>query len=264
MSAEERQDQPPKVLIAGARGRLGRAVAEVLHADFALRQLDDAPLEGGESVETCAGSLLNAADAARAVRGVDAVIHTGDPPDDLPVAGIERERALLDLATRGTYNLCHAAVEAGVRRLVFASTLHLFDPYPDDLNIDTTFRPRPSTEIEPMTRFLGEQTCQQFARNHKFTVTVLRFGTLVRVGETAPQTVRAPWLDVRDAAAGCRGALKFDDSDAPTWIPRWRVFHVCAREGGSRFYCDVSKALSFELRHRFEQPGPPRTKARDA
>ena len=72
-----------------------------------------------------------------------------------------------------------AAVEAGIKRLIYASTLSIFNNYPDDVYITELWKPLPSPEIVEMTKYLGELTAREFAREHLVTVTGLRLGELV-------------------------------------------------------------------------------------
>ena len=73
--------------------------------------------------------------------GIDTLIHTGEPPTDLPSDELAREQMLLDLATRGTHVLFSAAVEAGIKRLIYASTLSIFNGYSDDVYITELWKP---------------------------------------------------------------------------------------------------------------------------
>ena len=116
-------------LIVGVASALGREVAVALESETKLRRLDDCgPVEGpGEWVE---GSLVNTEAMWRAVREIDVLIHTGEPPPDLPGDSLAREEVLLDLATRGTHVLFKAAVDAGVKRFIYASTLEVSAPTP--------------------------------------------------------------------------------------------------------------------------------------
>ena len=98
------------ILITGAASRLGRALAADLLGDHNLRLLDSsAPEELCGDVELVQGSLVDPEIAWKAVRNIDAVLHTGDPPQNLPADPLEREQELLDLATRGTHVLFKGA-----------------------------------------------------------------------------------------------------------------------------------------------------------
>ena len=112
-----------KILITGAASRLGQAIAAELAPEHALRLIDEDPVVADAEVEGVQGSLLEPEIAWQAVRGVDAIIHTGEPPAGLAAGS---EQALLERATRGTHVLWSAAIEAGVARVVYGSTLAVF------------------------------------------------------------------------------------------------------------------------------------------
>ena len=105
-----------KVLITGAAGRLGQAIAVELSSEHVLRLIDEDPVAPTGEVEVVQGSLLEPEIAWQAVREVDAIIHTGEPPASLAVGS---EQALLERATRGTHVLLSAAVQAGVMTGLF-------------------------------------------------------------------------------------------------------------------------------------------------
>ena len=119
-----------RVLVTGAASALGQEVAAALAADgnAQLRLLDDCAaqrprpeLSRGQDIEWIDARLTDPDAVCQAVRDVDAVVHTGEPP---PAS--ESEEALLDRSTRGTHVLLQAAVEAGVKRFVYGSTLEVF------------------------------------------------------------------------------------------------------------------------------------------
>ncbi|MDA0336568.1 MAG: NAD-dependent epimerase/dehydratase family protein, partial [bacterium] len=131
-----------RILLTGAASDLGRALATALETDkHQLCRIDT--------------DLTDAAAMWRAVRGMDAVMHTGEPPSDTPRDPEARAAFLLDYYSRGTHVLFKAAVDAGVRRFVYGSTLDLFRPYADDVYISEMWRPLPTPHIEPMARYLG-------------------------------------------------------------------------------------------------------------
>ncbi|MEG8035251.1 NAD-dependent epimerase/dehydratase family protein [Sphingomonas sp. LR61] len=105
------------VLVTGASGFLGQATAATVRdAGHEVRTFQRRP-SGVAGVQDVAGSMTDAAAVARAVDGVDAVVHlaakvslAGDPADFVRV-NVDGTRALVDAARR-----------AGARRFVFVSS----------------------------------------------------------------------------------------------------------------------------------------------
>ncbi|TCU48183.1 NAD-dependent epimerase/dehydratase family protein [Curtobacterium sp. PhB146] len=105
------------VLVTGASGFLGQATAAAVRdAGHEVRTFQRRP-SGAAGVQDVAGSMTDAAAVARAVDGVDAVVHlaakvslAGDPADFVRV-NVDGTRALVDAARR-----------AGARRFVFVSS----------------------------------------------------------------------------------------------------------------------------------------------
>ncbi|HTF55310.1 MAG TPA: NAD(P)-dependent oxidoreductase [Pseudonocardia sp.] len=115
---------PPdqRILITGAAGGLGQLIRPRLRRDGRrLRLLDvvaPAPAEPGEPVELITASVTDAEAMAEACAGVDAIIHLG---------GHSRETAWADamqVNIDGTHTLLEAARQAGVTRVILASSNH--------------------------------------------------------------------------------------------------------------------------------------------
>ncbi|GAA5091033.1 NAD-dependent epimerase/dehydratase family protein [Nocardia iowensis] len=111
-----------RVLITGAGGGIGTLMrARLRRPDRVLRLLDLAELPSAatdEQVEIITGSLTDADTMASACREVDAIIHLG---------GISREDSwerLLAVNVDGTHTVLEAARQAGVSRVVLASSNH--------------------------------------------------------------------------------------------------------------------------------------------
>ena len=115
-----------RVLVTGASGFVGSALVPALKQRAydvvaTTRTAVSAPVEGVDYLVI--GEMGNALDWQRALRGVDAVVHTAarvhvmDEPSDNPLQAFRRVNvvATLDLARR--------AAEAGVRRFVFLSSI---------------------------------------------------------------------------------------------------------------------------------------------
>ena len=242
------------ILITGASSKLAQAIAAELDADHELRLMDSVPVDVGGKFEFIQGHLLNADDLQQAVRGMDALIHTGEPPTNLPTDGLEREQMLLDLATRGTHNLFSAGVAAGIKKFIYAGTLEIFSAYPDDVYISELWKPLLSPEMAQMAKYLGELTCREFARDDMVTVTCLRLGELVLEEEVKRGAPNLMWLDLRDAAGAFRCALRRDSSHHVWWTNRWTIYHICADFPNPKFLIDNALRMGYKPRHNFQFP----------
>ena len=240
------------ILITGASSQLAQAIATVHEADHNVRLMDSVPVDVAEGCDFTQGNILDPEDSWEALRGIDTLIHTGEPPTDLPSDELKREQMLLDLATRGTHVLFSAAVEAGIKKFICASTLSIFNAYPDDVYITELWKPLPSPEIVEMTKYLGELTAREFAREHLVTVTGLRLGELVLEEAVQRETPSLAWLDIRDAAGAFRCALNRDSSSSAWWIQRWAVYHICADIPNPKFLIDQARGIGYQPAHDFQ------------
>lgn len=188
-----------------------------------------------------------------AVRDVDALIHTAEPPPELPSEGLTRDQQLLDLATRGTHTLFRTAVDAGVRRFLYAGSLAIFDAYPEDVYITEMWKPQPSSNMRIMSRYLGELTAREFVRGHRITGTCLRLGELVLEEETTGKSLNRMWLDFRDAAQAFICALKRDASERVWWTDRWALYHVTSDLPDPRFLIDRARQLGYRPERNFRR-----------
>ena len=241
------------ILITGASSPLGQQIITELVSNHQLRLLDSTmPEIKHENLEFIQGSMIDPNIADKAMRNIDALIHTGEPPQNLPQDPLQREQILLDLATRGTHVLLKAAVEAGVKRFIYGSTLEIFGAYPDDIYISEFYKPLPKPEIYQMTRYLGELTCREFARTYMVTVTSLRLGKLVWEEDVAGQDLDLMWLDLRDAARAFQGALERDQSSSVQWTQRWAVYHICAPIENRKFLISQASQIGYQPQHDFQ------------
>jgi len=106
-----------RVLVTGASGLLGRAVAtSILAAGHEVRTLQRSPsrVEGATDV---LGSVTDATSVARATAGVDGIVHLAAK---VSLAGDPAEFEAVNVG--GTLRLLRAAVESGVGRFVYVSS----------------------------------------------------------------------------------------------------------------------------------------------
>jgi len=251
-----------KILITGGSSRLAGALAAEFCEEHDVRLMDSVPVDVKGRIEFVQGSILSPDDSSQAIRGMDVLIHTGEPPPDLPAEGLEREQQMLDLATRGTHVIFSAGIAEGIQRFIYAGTLAIFSAYPDDVYISELFKPLPSSEITQMTKYLGELTAREFARNYMVTVTCLRLGELVLEEEVRGETPNLMWLELRDAAQAFRCALQKathdfvlahqNNSNNVWWTRRWAIYHICADIPNPKFLINQASHIGYKPTHNFQ------------
>jgi nucleoside-diphosphate-sugar epimerase len=180
-----------RILITGADTPLGELAAEALGGEHDLKTAGAA--SAGRPGYRQA-DLLRPEEAAALVEGVDAVLHLApyQPPSD--------DAAALLGSGQGTFVLLHAALKAGVRRVVLASRLELMD-YPAEWVVDETWQPRPEATAASLAPYMAELTLREFVRAEPLEGICLRFGPL---GDAPDGTTPA------DAAAALRRAIEMD------------------------------------------------------
>ncbi|MFI7667365.1 NAD-dependent epimerase/dehydratase family protein [Nocardia sp. NPDC049526] len=185
-----------RILITGAGGGIGTLMRPRLRRpDRILRLLDLTELPtptAGERVELVTGSLTDPATMAAACRDVDAIIHLG---------GISREDSwdnVLAVNIDGTHTVLEAARQAGVSRVVLASSNHAVgfravgeDPIPDDAS------PRPDTYYG-VSKVAVEALGSLYHSRFDMDVICIRIGSCFE----RPHDVRglSMWLSPNDCA----------------------------------------------------------------
>lgn len=131
-----------KLVLTGAAGRLGSYLREPLAAMCDALVSTDIAADIGQLYpgETYARADLSDYDQiAPLLEAADMVVHFGAIPDEAPFADILQSNIL------GAYNVWEAAHLHGVRRVVYASSIHAVGMYPKNQFIDTEVPHRPDT-----------------------------------------------------------------------------------------------------------------------
>lgn len=150
-----------RVLITGAFGYLGGRLAQLLRKrDFEVvlsgRGVPPGAAEFARGFEVRSADVLDPSDVARAVEGVGAVIHLAS----LDEREAERDpgRALA-VSGEGTRLLLEAAERAGVARVLYFSTFHVYGPG-SPATIDESVLTRPAHPYG-ISRLVGESYCRR-------------------------------------------------------------------------------------------------------
>ncbi len=183
-----------RILITGADQPLGLLAARALRGEHQLRLAGSGALApvGFDDLPYSPSDLREPEQAERLVERVDAILHL--QPYAVPeITDSESEKQALDVASRGTFVLLHAALKAGVQRVVMASRLELMAAYPESHLVDETWKAMPDATAASLSPFLAELTLREFVRAESLLGICLRLGELGngREGTTPADAVRA-------------------------------------------------------------------------
>jgi uronate dehydrogenase len=191
-----------RIAITGAAGRIGTTLRAGLR-DRALRLLDVRPVAEPRDNEEVRLVDLRDLDATReAFQGVDAVVHLAARADEAPFDRI------LDDNIVATQRVFEAARQESVRRVVFASTVHVSGFRPWDEWTGPADPPRPDTHYA-VSKIFGEALGRLYADKHGLEVVCLRLGAFLR--EPLGPAFLAGWLSPGDAVRLFRAALDAHD-----------------------------------------------------
>jgi nucleoside-diphosphate-sugar epimerase len=191
-----------RVVVTGAAGRIGQAIAPLLPPDWDVHGTD---LTAGDGISALDVSDAGACRAAFA--GVDAVVHLAAVPD--PAASWEQ---LLPVNVVGAYHVAQAAAECGVRRLVLASSLHVISAMPDMTQSRANDPPRPGNLYGATKAWVEALGAWVAGASASTSVVALRIGYFAEARPDAaiPDRERSAWLSPRDAAELVRAAVEVD------------------------------------------------------
>ena len=180
------------ILITAGASALAQDLAETLSKEHSVRLTDVVDVQTQLPFVRC--DLGHDAETDRLVAGVDVLIHLAASHSEYAESTTDNSEIsanrLIDYQTRCTYNLLHAASEAGVSRCIYASSLCLFARCDDDWAVNEQWRPRPATEPPVLAQHLGEFVCREFARERRIAITCLRLGNLGQPDDNAEKAVR--------------------------------------------------------------------------
>lgn len=168
------------ILVTGGSGRLGTYVVDRLKQKHVVTVLDITPPKASD-VRYLSVSITDLAALTEALKGIDAIVHLAAVPNPRT----STPQACFTVNTQGTWTILQAAKDAGVKRVVVASSdaatgLH-YNPKnwaPQYLPVDEAHPLRPS-EVYSLTKEITESICRCFAVRGKVEVLAIRPGHIV-------------------------------------------------------------------------------------
>jgi nucleoside-diphosphate-sugar epimerase len=185
-----------KVLVTGAAGRIGTAFRKQYGDRYQFRLVDRAAVEDPDGHETLSADLVQLDEARKACAGVHTIVHLAADPNP----GAQFYESLLPLNIQMAYNMFHAAVEQGCKRLIFASSIHAVNAYPLDVQIHPNDPVRPG-DLYGATKCFGEALCSYYAHRRGLNCIAIRigaFGTPDKLTDSDDSRLLALWISQRD------------------------------------------------------------------
>lgn len=170
-----------KILITGGAGFIGSNLTKALLEKGAkVRVLDNfitgrrrniEPFLGGDNFELIEGDLRNYSTVKRAAEGMDYTLHQGALPS-VP-RSIKDPVTTNNINILGTLNVLEAAKEAGVKRVVYASSSSIYGD-------SETLPKREDMPVRPLSpyalsKYTGERYCQMFHQIYGLETVCLRY-----------------------------------------------------------------------------------------
>ena len=226
----------PSVVVTGSSGKLGTAVVTDLVAhDWEVVAVDRVPSPNAD----VASSVVELTDFGQAVEalggiderhnGIDALVHLAA----IPAPGLRPDAATFANNMTASYNAYTAALRAGIRKIVWASSETVlglpFAAPPPYVPVDEDYPPRPNSTYS-LVKTLEEEMARQLCRWHPdLSMIGLRFSNVMapedyaRFPEFDADPVLRRWnlwayIDARDGAQAVRRALEHRSAGADVFI----------------------------------------------
>jgi nucleoside-diphosphate-sugar epimerase len=230
-----------RIAVTGSSGKLGRATVDRLRTDgHDVLGLDLTGTAGAGFTRADLADYGQAIDALLGITarhdGLDALVHLAA----IPVNGLVPDALTFHTNLMVTFNAFHAALRAGIRTIVYASSITAlgfpFHRPPAYLPLDEASEAR-ATNTYGLVKVLEEAMGGQLIGwRPEESITALRFTNVTGPGEYAAFAERGgdpayrrdllwSYVDARDAAAAVSLAL-----DAAR--PGFEVYHVAASDTG--------------------------------
>jgi uronate dehydrogenase len=194
------------ILITGANGNIGRVLSSHLQPNYHLRCLDLQPTT--DIVDSIVADVNDYEAICEAMNGVDIAIHLAANPD--------QEQSWQDVYTTGiggTYNVLEAARQAGVKKVIYASSILVssLKSLHQGLKVSPEQLPQPDS-LYGVGKVCGEVLGRMFATEYQMTIICLRIGAFTATNDLKiySEFRRRNWCSGRDLAQLVEKCLQAD------------------------------------------------------
>lgn len=232
-----------RIAVTGSHGKLGSAAVDKLRSDgHTVVGFDVLGPAGAEFTKVDFSDYGQTIDALQSVtarhNGFDALVHLAA----IPVNGLVPDVTTFHSNMGVTFNVLHAAMRAGIKNIVMASSITAlgfpFDEAPEYLPLDEKCSLR-ANNTYGLVKVLEDEMVRQLVRwDHSLAITSLRLTNVTLAGEYTGFDNRADdpeyrrdllwsYVDARDGAQAI--ALSLTSSR-----PGFRAFNIAASDTGLR------------------------------
>jgi len=161
-------DRRERILITGPGGRVGTKIVPLMREHFALRLLDLKPLPAEGDDEIVQADIRDFEALRKACDGVKAMVHLAAVPDE-----DDFHSRLLPMNLVGVHNAFEAARQAGVPKVLFASTGQTVLNYPRGDWVTPEMPVRPLT-VYACTKVFGEALARYYSDHYRMSMICVR------------------------------------------------------------------------------------------
>lgn len=221
-----------KILVTGAGGNLGGETAKYLIENGHEVVATDIAIKRDRGLDVVLADLCDMAECRRLVAGTDAVVHLGNIPNKKSAP----PEVIYARNTSCNYNMFHAAMEAGIRRIIYASSIQVYGIEPEGKHLDrslgSVFPIDHNMPVNPrnwyaLSKTAGEHALEFFARQYDISGVSLRFPMLVHwhiprnVEEVERERFRHVWrfLTMYESARLIEHCLRADLPGHRAYLP---------------------------------------------
>ena len=176
------------ILVTGAAGFVGRAVAKALRAAGRRLVLVDSVRSGDPEFPCVVCDISDAAQIRRVFESerIDGIVHLAAV---LPTAAQREPARATRVNVHGSLNLLTLAREFGVRRFVFGSSLSIYGTCPSDVVVSESYHATPEDHYGE-TKLIAEMLGHSFAELKRMEFVSLRIGRVIGSGA---QSTTSAW-----------------------------------------------------------------------
>jgi len=216
------------VLVTGGSGKLGKfVVRHLMESGWNVTSIDRVPHPDSRVWSTIvdlldSGSVMDLMTGANERHSkLDAVVHLAA----IPAPGLQSDKSTINNNLNSTLNVFMAARNAGIKKVVFASSETVlglpFDTPPPYVPVDEEYEPRPES-FYSLSKVLEERLAKELCRwDHELSMVGLRFSNVIdpieypSFEDFQDDAIKRKWnlwgyIDARDGALAVEKALDYE------------------------------------------------------